>query len=147
MALVVRRAGLPRRSPRRAMLFLWPTRDSSCHQPGQSPRELKAELAFTAKGQAYRVVRSGSTAMLFRGAEEIAVGVRPVKSKIVQILGFGLEVFVVASVCNQWDIEKLGSMRPAERKRMVDLSSSISAAGPMTKPSALPGKQKPSSAR
>jgi DNA repair protein SbcC/Rad50 len=83
-------------------------------------RKLKAELAFTVKGQAYRVVRSGSSAMLFRGAEEIAVGVRPVNAKIVQILGFGLEVFDVASVCNQGDIEKLGSMRPADRKRMVD---------------------------
>jgi DNA repair protein SbcC/Rad50 len=83
-------------------------------------RKLKAELAFTVKGQAYRVVRSGPNAMLFRGAEEIAVGVRPVNSKIVQILGFGLEVFDVASVCNQGDIEKLGSMRPADRKRMVD---------------------------
>jgi DNA repair protein SbcC/Rad50 len=60
--------------------------------------------------------------MLFRGAEEIAVGVRPVNAKIVQILGFGLEVFDVASVCNQGEIEKLGSMRPAERKRMVDSS-------------------------
>ncbi|CAN5912797.1 hypothetical protein BH23PLA1_BH23PLA1_42790 [soil metagenome] len=83
-------------------------------------RKLKAELAFTVKGQAYRVVRSGPNAMLFRGAEEIAVGVRPVNAKIVQILGSGLEVFDVASVCNQGDIEKLGGMRPADRKRMVD---------------------------
>jgi exonuclease SbcC len=83
-------------------------------------RKLKAELAFSIKGQAYRVVRTGSNAMLFRGPEEIAVGVRPVNAKFVQILGFGLEVFDVASVCNQGDIEKLGSMRPAERKRMVD---------------------------
>jgi DNA repair protein SbcC/Rad50 len=52
-------------------------------------RKLRAELAFTVKGQAYRVIRSGSNAMLFRGAEEIAVGVRPVNAKIVQILGFG----------------------------------------------------------
>ncbi|CAN5852455.1 hypothetical protein BH23PLA1_BH23PLA1_43420 [soil metagenome] len=83
-------------------------------------KKLKAELAFTVKGQAYRVVRSGSSAMLFRGVEETAVGVRPVNAKIAQILGFGLEVFDVASVCNQGDIEKLGSMRPADRKRMVD---------------------------
>jgi DNA repair protein SbcC/Rad50 len=83
-------------------------------------RKLKAELVFAVKGQAYRVVRSGPTAMLFRGAGEIAVGIRPVNAKIIQILGFGLEVFDVASVCNQGDIEKLGSMRPAERKRMVD---------------------------
>ena len=83
-------------------------------------RKLKAELEFTVKDQAYRVFRTGSSAMLFRGAEEIAVGVRPVNAKIVQLLGFGLEVFDVASVANQGEIERLGSMKPAERKRMVD---------------------------
>jgi DNA repair protein SbcC/Rad50 len=58
--------------------------------------------------------------MLFRGADEIAVGVRPVNAKIIQILGFGLEVFDVACVAQQGEIEKLGTMRPADRKRMVD---------------------------
>ena len=38
-------------------------------------RKLKAELAFTVKGQAYRAVRNGSSATLFCGTEEIAVGV------------------------------------------------------------------------
>jgi hypothetical protein len=83
-------------------------------------RKLEAELGFTVRGQAYRVVRNGSRATLYCGTEEIAVGVRPVNAKIVKILGFGLEVFDVASVCNQGEIEKLGSMRPADRKRMVD---------------------------
>lgn len=83
-------------------------------------RKLTAELAFALKGQTYRVVRKGTNATLFRGTEEIAVGVRPVNSKILQILGFGLEVFDIACIANQGEIEKLGSMRPGDRKRMVD---------------------------
>jgi DNA repair exonuclease SbcCD ATPase subunit len=63
---------------------------------------------------------SPSSATLLRGSEEIAVGVRPVNAKIAQILGFGLEVFDIACIANQGDIEKLGTMKPAERKRMVD---------------------------
>jgi DNA repair protein SbcC/Rad50 len=83
-------------------------------------RKLTGRTCLHGEGPAYRVVRNGSSATLFCGTEEIAVGVRPVNAKIVQIFGFGLEVFDVASVCNQGDIEKLGSMKPAERKRMVD---------------------------
>lgn len=69
----------------------------------------------------YKVSR-GSKDRLYRvGSDEpIAVGTRSVNEKIVKILGFGLDVFDVANVANQGDIEKLGDMKPAERKRMVD---------------------------
>jgi hypothetical protein len=83
-------------------------------------KKLKAELAFTVNNQAYRVVRNNATATLWRATEKIAVGVKPVNARIVRLLGFGLEVFDVACVANQGDIERLGSMKPTERKRMVD---------------------------
>src|SRR5205823_8357254 len=55
-----------------------------------------------------------------RDSEQIATGTRPVNEKIIEILGFGLEVFDVACAANQGDLERLGAMKPAERKRMVD---------------------------
>ena len=39
---------------------------------------------------------------------------------MVELLGFGLEVFDTACAANQGDIEKLGAMKPTERKAMVD---------------------------
>ncbi|RUU74635.1 AAA family ATPase [Mesorhizobium sp. M7A.F.Ca.MR.362.00.0.0] len=83
-------------------------------------KNLKAALTFTAKGEAWTVDRTITSAKLFRGGNPTATGQKGVNSKVVEILGFGLEVFDTACVANQGDIEKLGSMRPAERKAMVD---------------------------
>lgn len=83
-------------------------------------KNLKAALTFTAKGEAWTVDRTITTAKLLRGGNPIATGQKGVNSKVVEILGFGLDVFDTACVANQGNIEKLGAMRPAERKQMVD---------------------------
>ncbi|BCJ91743.1 hypothetical protein IZ6_24780 [Terrihabitans soli] len=82
--------------------------------------KLKTSLSFASKGVDYRVDRTLRNAKVYRGETEIAVGVTPVNIKIVEILGFGLTVFDTTCVANQGDIEKLGSMKPTERKKMVD---------------------------
>lgn len=83
-------------------------------------KKLAAELVFELKGETYTVKRTISSAKVYRGEEEIAVGIRPSNEKIVQLFGFGLDVFDMACVANQDELLKLGSIRPAERKRMVD---------------------------
>jgi DNA repair exonuclease SbcCD ATPase subunit len=83
-------------------------------------KSLKSELDLSIRGESYRICRTINSARLFRGKEEIAVGVRPVNEKLLKILGFGLDVFDVACVANQGEIERLGAMKPTERKRMVD---------------------------
>ncbi len=83
-------------------------------------KNLKGELEFAVKGENYLSKRTISTAKLFRNGVEIANGQKGVNNKIAETLGFGLDVFDTACVANQGDIEKLGSMLPAERKRMVD---------------------------
>lgn len=83
-------------------------------------KTLKFGMEFTLKGESYKLTRTSSTAKLFRGDEQIAVGIKPVNLKMVQLLGFGLEVFDVACIANQGSLEKLGDMKPTERKRMVD---------------------------
>ena len=50
----------------------------------------------------------------------LCIGTAPVNKQIPALLGFGLDVFDVACAANQGDIERLGNLRPAERKRMVD---------------------------
>ena len=83
-------------------------------------RKATARLAFAVKGEDYVVERTASSATLFRSGDEIAVGTRPVNAKVVQILGFGLEVFDASCVALQGEIEALGTMKPADRKRLVD---------------------------
>lgn len=83
-------------------------------------RKLSGTLTFTVRGETFLVRRTISSATLFKNGVEVAVGTRPVNNKIVQILGFGLDVFDVTNVANQGDLERLGAMRPTERKRMVD---------------------------
>lgn len=83
-------------------------------------KTLKTRLVFSVKGVEYTVERNKSGAKLYKGDTLIVSGTTPVNQKIVSIFGFGLTVFDVACVANQGDIEKLGSMRPTERKQMVD---------------------------
>lgn len=83
-------------------------------------KKATARLAFAVKGQDYTIERTPSTATLFRGQDEIAVGTRPVNAKVTQLLGFGLEVFDASCVALQGEIEALGAMKPADRKRLVD---------------------------
>ncbi|MES0134533.1 AAA family ATPase [Mesorhizobium sp. M0016] len=83
-------------------------------------KKLNGELTFTIRDVEYRVWRTITNAKLFRGTDQIAVGTKPVNAKIVELLTFGMDVFDIACVANQGDLEKLGAMRPTERKRMVD---------------------------
>jgi len=64
-------------------------------------RKLMASLTFAVKGSTYVVHRKNSGATLFRNAEQIATGTRPVNEKIIETLGFGLEVFDVTCAANQ----------------------------------------------
>ena len=83
-------------------------------------KDLKGELDVVIKGVAYKIKRTINSAKVLRDDEELAVGVRPVNNKIVELLGYGLDVFDIAHVANQDELLRLGAMKPTERKRMVD---------------------------
>ena len=87
---------------------------------GEDYRDLRAKLSLTIKGEDYEIERTRTSAMLRKGDDLIAAGTTPVNNKVVQLLGFGLAVFDIACVANQGELEKLGTMRPTERKQMVD---------------------------
>jgi DNA repair exonuclease SbcCD ATPase subunit len=83
-------------------------------------KTLKASLEFVVRGEIYKVRRTINNAWLYQDDELLATGVKPVNAKVIAILGFGIEVFDVACMANQGDVEKLAKMRPTERKKMVD---------------------------
>ncbi len=83
-------------------------------------KKLTGALVFVIKGEEYSVTRSLSNATLRKGNTVLAVGTSPVNAKIVAILGFGLDVFDISCSCGQDQLNKLGEMKPTERKKMVD---------------------------
>jgi DNA repair exonuclease SbcCD ATPase subunit len=88
--------------------------------PADDYRTLRMKLVWSLRDHTYIVERNGRSADLFKDDVQIATGVRPVNSKIQEILGFGLDVFDISCVTNQGDVEKLVSMRPGDRKSMID---------------------------
>lgn len=88
--------------------------------PADHYRSLKAEGVFVIRGQEIEIVRTVRTASVKRNGEVIATGTKAANMKLVEELGFGLQVFDVACSINQGEVERLGEMRPAARKAMVD---------------------------
>lgn len=83
-------------------------------------KKLKVTLDFEVLGKTYTVERTARDAKLLRGQEVIATGTTAVNIKIPEIFGYGLDVFDAAHAVNQGQVEALGTMKPSERKRMVD---------------------------
>ena len=50
----------------------------------------------------------------------LATGTRALNAKVIEFLGFGLDVFDISCICNQGEVERLGAMPASERKAMVD---------------------------
>lgn len=90
-------------------------------------KKIEVDEAFTVKGRNYRVVRTLRDATLYEDDTPTAKGTKPVNARIIEIFGYGLNVFDTAHVCNQSEIEKLSDMKPNERRQMVDRVIGLSA--------------------
>lgn len=89
-------------------------------------KDLYVSLDFQVKGVDYRIVRDRSKALLERDGEPLASGTRPVNAAIVRVLGYDRGVFRMANLCGQGQVEALGAMKPAERKKAVDQTIGLS---------------------
>lgn len=83
-------------------------------------KKLLVELQFSVRGVRYHVKRAGSKVTLATGGKEVATGTKAVNAKIIETLGYGMLVFDVANACLQGAVEALGTMKPADRRKMVD---------------------------
>lgn len=81
-------------------------------------KTLSVECGFEIRGEVYTVTRSARKAEL-QGPVK-ASGTTPVNEAIVRLLGFGLAVFDMSCSINQDEVQRLGSLRPAQRKQLVD---------------------------
>lgn len=81
----------------------------------------RVRLVFALRDQTYAVERRGGAATISKiDGTVLATGTKPVNTKVVELLGFGLSVFDAACCATQGAIEALSAMRPSERKRLVD---------------------------
>lgn len=72
------------------------------------------------RGETYTASRTMRKAEVSRGDEVLATGVTAVNAKFVELLGFGITVFDMANSINQGEVERLGAMKPTERKKLID---------------------------
>lgn len=91
-------------------------------------KRLSVELQFTLGGKDYTVSRTGSGANLsVESGGALAVGTAPVNKAIVELFGYGLDVFDTTNCILQKRTEALTSKTPAERRRMVDKTLGLDA--------------------
>lgn len=83
-------------------------------------KTLRATGEFVIRGNVIEIERSQRGATMKRNGSPVATGTKPVNLKVVEELGFGMQVFDIANSINQGEVEKLGSMTPGARKTMVD---------------------------
>jgi len=85
-------------------------------------------LELSIRGEDYTVARSnGTKASLSRGNDILATGTTPVNAKVVELLGYDLSVFKVGNLVGQGEIEALTTMKPSERKRLIDTTIGLDA--------------------
>jgi DNA repair exonuclease SbcCD ATPase subunit len=87
--------------------------------PTSDYKSLDMSLMFEVNGSTYFVVRAKKEQLESDG-EILAVGADAVNKKIIEILGFDLEVFDVVCAANQKESERLTRLTPAKRKELID---------------------------
>lgn len=88
-------------------------------------KRISCKASFIIKGQNYVIERTKTNAKLFKAVEgedlePLATGISPVNKAIVELLGFDFDVYRIAHLAAQGDLQALANMKPTERKRMVD---------------------------
>jgi DNA repair exonuclease SbcCD ATPase subunit len=84
--------------------------------PASDYKSLDMALSFLG----YTVKRAKKEELIDAEGEVIAVGADAINKKIVEILGFDLEVFDVVCAANQKESERLTRLTPAKRKELID---------------------------
>lgn len=88
----------------------------------------KVTLKFELKNKQYILERSTNNARLFYIATggPIVSGTKPVNAKIEELFGYSYDVYRTTNVARQGEIERMGQMRPTERKALVDETIGLS---------------------
>lgn len=84
-------------------------------------KKLSASGRFVIRGSEYQIFRTPKKEEIFDVAGNIlAVGADAVTKKVVELMGYGLEVFDIANASVQKKADLFGQMIPSKRKQLID---------------------------
>jgi hypothetical protein len=89
---------------------------------GAAPDYKTAEASgvFVIRCALYEISRGKHEWVKDSTGKTVAVGAEKVTEYLTQAMGYGLDVFDLCNAATQGNVQKLGEMRPAERKAMID---------------------------
>lgn len=89
--------------------------------PASDYKSLKVDGVVEIGGKEYRIERHPRKETIWDSEGTVlAVNTEAVNQKLLDLLGFGLDVFDVICAARQKDSERLSQMRPDARKRLID---------------------------
>lgn len=89
--------------------------------PASDYKALKVDGVVEIGGKDYRIERHPRKETIWDSEGTVlAVNTEAVNQKLLELLGFGLDVFDVICAARQKDSERLSQMRPDARKRLID---------------------------
>lgn len=88
--------------------------------PASDYKKLEAEGVVEIKGVEYLIKRTPKSEGLYQGDDQLAVGADAVNKKVIELLGFGLDVFDICNASVQKQSNKLTQLPPAKRKELID---------------------------
>jgi DNA repair exonuclease SbcCD ATPase subunit len=91
-------------------------------------KEANATGEFTIRGARYTFSRGRHEWVKDASGSMIAKGATETTAKAVDLLGYDLDVFDLCNAATQGDVQRLGKLRPAERKAIIDKVARLTAA-------------------
>lgn len=89
--------------------------------PSSDYKKLKASGTFTIAGEDYKITRHPNDVKIEdSNGEVLAVKTEAVNQKVVELLGFGLDVFDITNCARQKESAQFSKMKPAPRKKLID---------------------------
>lgn len=88
--------------------------------PASDYKQLSGKMFWSVGGKQYQVERGKKEKLIEVGHDQLAVGTEAVNEKILEIMGFPLEVFDIVCCANQKQSDRLSKLKPTERKKLVD---------------------------
>lgn len=88
--------------------------------------KMVVELTLEISGKEYVIHRNLTNAKIEQAGEIIAKSTTVVNQQVAKLLGYGYDVFQVANMASQDEIRYLSSLKPTDRKKMIDKTLGLS---------------------
>lgn len=88
--------------------------------PATDYKTLEATMLCAINGVDYLIERSSKREKLTCGGELLAINTEAVNQKVIELLGFGLEIFDFVCAAPQGQVQKFSELTPANRKGLID---------------------------